>query len=62
MTTATKPLTVELPVCPVETCRHVGKLPASISRKDWCNGGLRSPHKACKMETRVFVEQVGGEG
>lgn len=53
----TEPLTVELPVCPHPDCRRVGKLPAHISRKDWCSGGIRTPHKATKMVNRVFVQQ-----
>lgn len=54
MATTTEPLTVELPVCP--KCGLVGKLPAHITRKDWCNGGAGKSHKVAKMERRVFRE------
>lgn len=54
------PLSVELPCCPV--CGRVGKLPAHITRKDWCNGGVANPHKVAKMERRTFVEVREDEG
>jgi hypothetical protein len=51
-----KRLEVELPVCPVPDCGLIGKLPSHITRKDWCNGGTRNPHRPVKMEKRRFVE------
>jgi len=54
------PLSVELPVCP--QCGRIGKLPAHITRKDWCNGGAGKTHKVAKMEKRVFVEVREDEG
>jgi hypothetical protein len=50
------PLTVSLPVCP--SCGHIGKLPIALSRKDWCNGGIKAQHKAIKMQPRTFAEVI----
>lgn len=59
MTIATKPpeaLTVTLPVCPVEGCGTVGKIPSAPSRRDYCTGGTKSPHRSTKMVDRLFKE------
>jgi hypothetical protein len=49
-----EPLRVELPVCPVEGCRRVGRLPSHFTRKGFCSGGVKNPHKPIRMEKRVF--------
>lgn len=54
MTTATKPLEVVLPCCPI--CLHTGKIPSAPSRRDYCNGGLKSPHRSTKMVEKLFRE------
>jgi len=55
MTTATEPLTVELPVCPVETCKRVGKLPGEHFRgKEYCVGTLGNTHRKVRMEKWTF--------
>lgn len=48
-------LRVELPVCPKSDCGRVGKLPVSISRKDWCNGGTEHPHRTVRMVPVLFT-------
>lgn len=53
------PLKVDLPVCP--KCGHIGKLPAHITRKDYCAGEVGNWHKSTKMVSRVFVEQPPDE-
>lgn len=58
MPTATH-LRVELPVCRI--CGHIGKLPAHITRKDYCAGGVHMPHKAVKMQKRLFIEAPAAE-
>jgi hypothetical protein len=54
-------LKVELPVCPRPDCSRVGKLPVSISRKDWCNGGIENHHKAVKMVPVLFTGSAPAE-
>ena len=59
--TATKPLTVELLVCPI--CEHVGRLPStSMGIKGYCTGPALEPHKRVKRKTRRFQEIVEDEG
>lgn len=48
------PLEVTLPTCPV--CLHTGKIPSAPSRRDFCTGGLKSPHRSTKMVDRLFKE------
>lgn len=52
---ATKPLTVELPTCPV--CHLVGKIPGTAYHgKAKCSGPAGNGHKVTVMETRTFKE------
>ncbi len=57
--TATQPLTVTLPVCPV--CQRAGKIPAGhFSGKEFCTGPIDSAHKKTRMRPRTF-QMVGEE-
>lgn len=50
-------LHVDLPVCPVEGCNRVGKLPLqSYLGKSYCTGSAKEPHKKARMESRRFEE------
>jgi hypothetical protein len=52
---ASEPLTVVLPVCPVETCRRVGKIPGSYyGGKEYCSGPAKDGHKKVRMVKRTF--------
>jgi hypothetical protein len=56
---ASERLTVVLPVCPVETCRRVGKIPAGYyGGKEYCSGPMGNGHKKVRMVKRTF-ELVG---
>lgn len=52
------PLQVYLPVCPIEGCETIGKIPSASSRRDFCTGGTKNPHRSTKMESRLFVEVI----
>ena len=45
---------ITLPVCPI--CEHVGALPRTVARKDYCNGGTRNSHKQVRMVPVKFKE------
>ena len=50
-------LGVELPVCPVEGCHRVGKLPTqSFKGTSYCSGSVKEPHKKTRIESRRFEE------
>jgi hypothetical protein len=51
-----KPLEVELPVCPVPECRHVGKHPGQRRMQFDCTGPPGAVHKRVKMVLTVFRE------
>jgi len=56
MATATpETLRVDLPVCPVEDCRRVGKIPLdAFSGKESCIGRRGVRHKKTKMVPGTF--------
>jgi hypothetical protein len=53
--TATQPLTVTLPVCPVESCRRIGKIPIGhFGGKEFCSGPIGEGHKKVRMKKATF--------
>jgi hypothetical protein len=60
-TSATETLTVELPVCPVESCRRVGKIPLGLyGGKEYCAGPTGNGHKKVRMVKGKFELVEGG--
>lgn len=54
-----RPLEVELLVCPEPGCRHVGKVPikgAASQMKGYCRGAMNDNHPKRRMELVRFVE------
>jgi hypothetical protein len=60
---AQETLRVVLPVCPVETCRRVGKIPVDhFGGKEFCAGRIDQSHKKVRMEKRTFeLVDTGGD-
>ena len=57
-------LTVELPVCPEKSCRHVSKIPHSTARKDYCVGSVSegTAHKKRRMVPVEFTAPAPKDG
>lgn len=54
MTTASN-LRVQLPVCPVDNCRRVGKIPVGhFGAAEYCSGPIGNSHKKVRMKKRTF--------
>lgn len=63
MTTALKQLEVKLPVCPMEACDRVGKIPGSFAvGRFYCTGEIPNTHRRVQMKLRLFREVERGEG
>jgi hypothetical protein len=51
----TEALTVDLPVCPIESCRRVGKIPfGHYGGKEFCSGPMGNSHKKARMKKQTF--------
>lgn len=61
MTTATDPLTVELPVCPA--CENVSRVNVeNYPGRSFCTGRKGERHRRIQMQARTFVEVREDEG